>query len=215
MKRIISILLIALMIFAFVSCNSETAKDTSSPSAKESAEVKENTDAEAKDYVNEKFGFALTLPEGWHFMTKDEIAQNFHIEADMIGAGLDKLTDEKASIIDTVAIDAKGNNVSVAIQKNPFAEDDDIEAKLTESLATAKQALETSGFTVNKVDVGSVKFAGVTYPCSELVSTSHQGRKSDQKQIVIIQDGYCVYVSASALDGADPQGILDMFTELK
>lgn len=133
MKKLSLLLAVMLALTTFGGCGKDEKDDDNSRSTKKSSvsEDKDSSEDEKKDeskefsrgivtedtYTNDYSGVNFELPEGWRFMSDDEIRQNMGNGLNIAGSDLDADTMARKSIYDCAACNMlTGENIIFAYE---------------------------------------------------------------------------------------------------
>ncbi len=216
MKKIIALVLAALMMFALVSCiddgesiRGNTYNDneqTISSAAEDEVEVSLGSSAN-NVYENKFLGIGCKLDDTWTFKTDEEIRELNNLTQDMLGDEYAEQIKNAALIYDMSAIknDATAS-INVNIENIGLVNGAiyDEESYIDNSLNTLKEPLESAGFenlVINKV---TVDFGGKQSPAIA-ISAELAGVKIYEKVVCVKQGKYiaCITVASYLEDSTD------------
>lgn len=130
MKKLIAMLMCATLLFSLAACsggsgsedietpdlNVESDADTTKAPEEVAVSISRGT-VEDNVYKNDFAGFTFTNPDGWRFLTDEEISETINMGQDVMDLNaIEKALSEKASIYDMAAQDENGNSIMLCYE---------------------------------------------------------------------------------------------------
>lgn len=162
-------------------------------------------------YTNESIGIGLKLPESWAFADEEQLTQIFGAVTDTLGtssAELSALLEESASLVNTIAFDSIGNNISIAFENIGVS----LTAEQYFSLAkeNMRATLEGAGFSNLVMEDITVELAGKELQAMKISSTM-LGYDTNQLSIAIPSGNCMVLITITTMSDMAPESILQYF----
>lgn len=229
MKKLISLILCAALIFTLASCsgNENTEKETTTAndvniSETQNNEAEETTEKEEEInktitrgtiegdvYTNEFADFTFTKPSTWIYLTDDEISEQINAGQDAMDLNsIEKALTEKSSLYDMASMDSLGNNVMICYENTMISGFKKFTAE--EYIELLDSSLKNiSGFTytfekTEDIKIGDNEFKKASY------TVNYQGAEMTQAYYVKVIDKYVVTIIATAvtIDIADIEAMI-------
>lgn len=223
MKKIISILMCAVLLFSLAACSGGTDKDTdtnattestteSTTEAAEEATISRGT-IDGNVYTNDFAGFSFTKPDDWTFMTDEELTATINAgQSAMDLSSIEKTLAETASVYDMGVVDPySSNNVMVAYE-NTLISGKRIVSE-SEYLEETKKTLETraTGITYESFDIEDVTLGDTTFKKMTCTATAN-GATIEQAIIVKGMGKYVVLITITSMNGEEFSTFEAMFS---
>lgn len=162
MKKLIAIFIAVMMILSLAACSEQQGEKD----GEELIEVTpERGTVENGDYKNNAFGISFDAPEGWYFLTDEEIAQTMGSTAEQL-FGEDVLA-ETDYIYDLYCVDLEsGTTVSINYEDLGTIGEFTEESEYLETVLAQLLSSENPGITATELSVAKIGDAAV--PCLNL-----------------------------------------------
>lgn len=229
MKKILSLLLAVIMLFAFTACGSTTdnedvrgditSNDSSTDSSSNDASSDEVEfsigDTEGNIYKSNFIGVECVLDDNWTFYSDSQIAELNNITADALGDDYAEKMKAANIVYDMFATDASGNNIYVILEKvNALsATFNDVESFVDNSMSAVEDSLTQTGAVVNNIKKAEVTFAGEkTYAIC--IESTLNGVSLFQKQVFLKRGAYVVLITITSISTDTTDSIISTFHPL-
>lgn len=117
-------------------------------------------------YESRFLNMGIRLPAGWEFYGEDYMRNLNNAAADILGEDFEKLLQNATIIYEVAAVDETTgvDNMNINLEKlNAYQQKNlDVSQNYTTLMPHMKSMLETAGYTVNSMNVTTVKVAGKT-----------------------------------------------------
>lgn len=218
MKKLLAILLAAVMLFSFAACgktdNSGVKEQLGSGSlADKDANVNENNDADVEEttekkievsrgsltgntYTNEFVGFRFNAPADWKYMSDAEMAEAVQIGVNASDYSNFKGTlDKIGTIYDAIATDEYGNSVMVCYENTETTGDCTVNAmeyhEILKKQLESQTALNYTYQTYKTVVINGTSFI------QGIFKVESNGTEIDQFYLIRISENYAVTIMCS------------------
>ncbi|MBQ3527231.1 MAG: hypothetical protein IJA52_01555 [Clostridia bacterium] len=196
MKRIIAIILAALMLVSFASCkasngtgddttiNEETKAEAGKDNNKNDVETTEKEEEKAPEfalgtysegaYENKYLGLGCKLSGDWSFYSEEQIKNLNNVTADVAGEDYQKLMEEASVVTDMYAIHSNGlDSINVNFEKIGLVNALTYDAKKTFEASSdmLKSAFANMGYENISSEITKVEFVGKEYTALRTTAT--------------------------------------------
>jgi hypothetical protein len=147
-------------------------------------------------YENDFFGYRLTLPDGYTFVSNESLAMlnGRSTQSQEDTASIIKSIDKGNAVTIAFAEDASGyNTINIVISNTGYADADE-NFIMSAADDSVKAVLEASGFTVNEFAVKEMVVAGDKHPIL-VVDGEFAGNGFYEKQMAAVKDGYSMNIT--------------------
>jgi hypothetical protein len=220
MKKILAIVLALCMIFSFAACGSKADPAPNGGSGNEEPALDESKlSGETKEsvYENEYLNLKVTLPAGWSFYDKDQIAavNNMTVEA-YEGTSVAESVSKAGQYMTMMMASPAGCSFNLLIQTkdkqyNLFTD----EQLFTNSESEMKKQFESSGISMQKYEVLTLTIGGENRTVLHMILDF--GVLMDEYQLWYrTKNGnYMGVLTLAVPDGTDPQPYLECIGTMK
>ena len=235
MKRIIAIILAALMLISFASCKASNGTGNDTTVEEETkAEAGKETEAETTEkeeetpefslgvstggtYVNNYLGLGCKLSDEWTFYNEEQIRNINNLTADIAGEDYQKLMEEADVVIDMYAIHSNGfDSINVTLEKVGLAGVIlyDVKKSLEASIDMLKSTFKNMGYENIECEIIKVEFAGEEYTALRTTATT-SGVQMYQTTVADIRGLHVFNITATTYNEDTTDKLLDTFYKLK
>lgn len=239
MKKIVSLILAALMLLSMTACGSKPAdvrgevqtaateapKTTEAqPSAEAEPETTEAAEAEedvqlgttaSNTYTNKFLKLSCTLDSDWVFYSDEEIREINQIAQDALGEKYAEQVKKADSLQDMYAANYE-NGCTLNITMSRIGAMGLVLTPDTYADAAMPQlapALESAGMTDVKIEKGTVEFAGET-ATALFIQTTNQGYPFFETMVILERGGYIVCITSASYIEDTTMDALNAFTKI-
>lgn len=229
MKKLVCLLLVALLTFALCSCGTEegirgtvTNNSSTDQSAQGTDSSADTTDTEAEfqigstagnTYKNDFLGLTCTLPSEWVFATDEEIKEMNNLVGDYLDEDMAEMLEQANIVYDMSATYADiGGNININMEKVSALQIAQVNIKETmeAQFANVKSTFENMGYTNVSVSYKQVVVDGKTM--DGMVTTAEiQGTPYYATSFMFKKGTYLVNVSTGSLFNDNTETYLGYF----
>ena len=209
MKKILSLVLSAILLLSAVACSSDEAKETTQ---KDTTQEISHGSIQGKVYKSKFTGITFTAPNGWTYLSDSEIAALYNISSDAVD--LENFAESMKKIknyTEMMATTESGNNISIAYDNLALNGNSGISDKAYLDLALQQMQDAMSSMTVKLVGTKSVSLSGHTYLRAQLETVAY-GVTMQQYLYLRSIGGYMVCISITLIDGYTISDIEALFS---
>lgn len=204
MRRIIALLLVAMMAVAVAACDNSNVLGFGQTQAKfQVGAISGNT------YSNPFLGVSCTTDDDWTYYTADETAELNNLAAGYLPEDYAKIYETTDTFVDMCVVSDDGScNINVSAEKLTALQSKTFDAETTfrSNFATYKETYENMGYTNCEFDIQKVVVDGKEFDgCC--CTANLEGLTLHQKQIAFVKNNYAVMVTVTSFNS-------DLFNEL-
>ena len=197
MRRIIALLLIAMLAFAVAACDNSTVLGFGQTQSKfQVGAISGNT------YSNPFLGVSCTTDDDWTYYTAQETAELNNLVADYLPEDYAKIYETADTFVDMcVASDDGSCNINVSAEKLTALQSKTFDAETTfrSMFSNYKETYENMGYTNCEFDIQKVVVAGKDFDgCC--CTANLKGITLYQKQIAFVKNNYAVMVTVTSFN---------------
>lgn len=212
MKKVISLLLCAVMLVSFVGCAANNATGDNSTDKGNNTKVElSRGKIEGDVYKSEYLGLEFTKPSSWVYSTDEEIAASMNLGADMLGDKFKEAVEKNPSVYDMMVVDSlTRTNINISYENlaksmsTNITEEQYIDAVKKQFASITSMSVKFSD-KVEKVKLGEQEYTKIT------ATTTASGVSMTQVYYVRKIDKYMSLVIATIVSGYTASDIEAMF----
>ena len=224
MKKILAILISLSMLICFTACGDNNGddvrgeiKENNQATAENSEDTQQDTQGETQKislgqsegstYDRTFIGLGWTLPEGWNFLSDEQMNQMNNIVADMLDSEQLQAAIEKASVIcDMYAINyTNGSTINIQLEKLSAMANVvyDANTYVDTTIGQLSSSLEMMGYTDIQITKTTINVAGTEHPGIALQATLNGVAIYQRMACIKVGDYMCVIATATALEDSN------------
>ncbi len=237
MKKLIAIMLAALMVLSLAACGEEpalttipittaaTTEPTTVPTTAPTT-VPETTEAviegpklgtvEGNTYTNAFLGITATLDADWAFANEEEMAQirGMTVEA-MTDESLAEMLETSGTVMDMYAMDAQGRNINIVLENLNIIQTIALTEKAYAESASDQVPATLEGMGCENVttEVTEISFAGQTHAALKIYARI-MGTDIYETLVMVKQGNYIACITVTSFVEDTTTEILDLFAEI-
>lgn len=196
--------------------NSENSEEVVSEETEENETISLGK-MEGSVYESKFIGLGWTLPEGWTFLTDEQMNQINNFAADMLdNEQLQDAIENATLVCDMYAMDYTGNTINIQLEKlNAVANAIyDADTYVDASLKQLSTAMETAGYTDVQASKTTVTIAGKAQPGIAVQATYNGVVLYEKLACIKVGDYMCVITVATTIED-NTDSILSNFYALE